>query len=164
MQDRKTFKQCKTENGFCEFPCLEMKKILFSLFNCFCPSIQNRNNPRKLCLTPTELLELAECMHSSYCNATGVLLKRLGLMKHIPSEMLNLLYHVHLYTTAYYVLPNEPSGKQNHWKNEIFAYSLSCCRHHFHLLLLTQLVFFSYSWYTWNCVFWFVQPLVFLLL
>ena len=125
---------------------------------------EHRNNSRKLCLTPTELLLLADWMHSSYCNDTGVLLKRLGLMKHIPSEMLNLLYHVHLYTTANYVLPNEPSGKQNHWKNEIFAYSVSCCRHHFHLLLLTQLVFFSFSWYTWNCVFSFVQPLVFLLL
>ena len=61
---------------------------------------EHRNNSRKLCLTPAELLLLADWMHSSYCNDTGVLLKRLGLMKHIPSEMLNLLYHVHLYTTA----------------------------------------------------------------
>ena len=87
---------------------------------------EHRNNSRKLCLTPAELLLLADWMHSSYCNDTGVLLKRLGLMKHIPSEMLNLLYHVHLYTTANYVLPNEPSGKQNHWKNRIFAYSVFC--------------------------------------
>ena len=103
---------------------------------------EHRNDRNKLCLTPVEFLQLvAEWMHSSYCNDTGVLLKRLGLIKCILSEMLNLLYHLHLYPTAYYVLPNEPSGKQNHLKNEIFAYSLSACRHLFHLLLLTQLVF-----------------------
>ena len=38
---------------------------------------EHRNDSSKLCLTPVELLQLAEWMHSSYCDDTGVLLKRL---------------------------------------------------------------------------------------
>ena len=79
-------------------------------------------------------------------------------MKHIFSEMLNLLYHINLYTTLTIFFQMSIVANRTIERSKIFAYPLSCCRHCFHLLLLTQLVFFSYSWYTWNWVFYFVQP------
>ena len=79
-------------------------------------------------------------------------------MKHIFSEMLNLLYHINLYTTLTIFFQMSIVANRTIERSKIFAYPFSCCRHCFHLLLLTQLVFFSYSWYTWNWVFYFVQP------
>ena len=72
--------------------------------------------------------------------------------------MLNLLYHINLYTTLTIFFQMSIVANRTIERSKIFAYPLSCCRHCFHLLLLTQLVFFSYSWYTWNWVFYFVQP------